>query len=919
MGIIIALVTGVPAVASAASAVPAAEAAERELARIDGAFRTSAGGDLSTLRQLSSRTQKLLASRRLPRADTGLAQLMLAMIERDRVLADDTAARLPGLEAARAYLRLSGETDRGAAAEAWSIEGEILTHPLALADQSDLLAAVDAFSEAVRLSAEDPQARRSAVFNRAAASTFIAGPGAAVAIEGAIRDFESLLADPEFSEDAGSVSLARFNLAGAYMQRQRGDRTVNAEHAITLYQQALAASDRRHDPAGWARVARNLADALLQARLQQPARLDRSVELLTQAVEALDAASRPQAAFDTRLTLADALRRRASWTAMADLDAAAKVLDDARLPPGDQRRLGQLAAAKADLLVSRRADGDESVRPEDVAAAWRAALALTDRARSPRAWASMQNNLGNACNQADRPDLEACARDAYGAALAIRTLADMPMEHFESLTNLGQLEFRRGHWAAAAQIATDLTANEERLFPDLSDLAVAEDAAGRSGRWYENGAYALAKLGRADEAYRMLDAGRARTARQRVGLHDAVLRGAAPSNSLIVAPLITNQGTAVFIRIDGTTKVRFLDDLKGPEVARRISADDVSQPGWLQQYDTAHYPFDQNEAARRRLWSNDVAEMADWMGSRLVQPILAALAEEGVPSDRPIVWSLQGELAILPFSAATLADGRPLVAARPTSLTPSEYFLGLHVSAATEPLLSIANPTADPKLAFAALESTSAVRSAGATARALPAAQATSKGLIQSFPIARVLHFAGHAWHDPDQPDQSFLETADGHLTLATLLAARPADAPDLVVLSACESGRVHVTGSANEFQGLPIGFLTAGAGGVVATLWPVDDLVAFLLMDDFFQRVFQQRETPQAALAGAQNWLRTANGADLAARVRRIRSETATPPAKLDEASAAFQTLGDETPFASAAYWSAFYYTGQITSGVQR
>jgi hypothetical protein len=704
-------------------------------------------------------------------------------------------------------------------------------------------------------------------------------------------------------------------LAAAYLQRQAGDRTVNTERAIVLYQEVLVASDRQRDQMGWTRSARNLADALIRARLEQPARTDRAVDLLTETVATLDKAHRPQAAFDARLALADALKRRSRWTTPADLDDAQKILTGAHVPTGDAIRAAQLAAANAELLKARRNDAGEAVvTPEDVVAAWRAALALTDQSATPRMWASMENNLGNACNEADRPDLYSCAREAYGAALTVRTLADMPMEHFESLTNLGQLEFRQRHWAAAAEIAQTLTANAERVFPDSADLAVVEDAAARSERWYENGAYALAKLARANEAYRMLDGGRARTARLRVGLRDSAARAAPPSDALVIAPLVTNQGTAIFLDMEGgPTRVKFLDDLNGGEVARHLSTDDEAHPGWLQQYDTAHDPYGLPEAVRRRMWADDVADISDWIGARLVQPTLSWLAEQGVPLDRPLVWSVQGELAILPFAAATLADGRPLISLRAISLTPSEYFLGAPIHVSSEPLLSVANPTRDPALAFAALESASAVNQAGVGARFLPAEEATSDELVRSFAAARVLHFAGHAWHDPEAPEESFLETADGHLTLKTLLAARPTRAPDLVVLSACESGRIHVTEAANEFQGLPIGFLAAGSGGVVATLWPVDDVVAFLLMDEFFRQLFGQQEPPQAALAAAQNWLRTASGMDLAAHIQRIRQENRASSAKLNQADETFQAIGTARPFAAAAYWSGFYYTGQI------
>jgi CHAT domain-containing protein/tetratricopeptide (TPR) repeat protein len=66
-------------------------------------------------------------------------------------------------------------------------------------------------------------------------------------------------------------------------------------------------------------------------------------------------------------------------------------------------------------------------------------------------------------------------------------------------------------------------------------------------------------------------------------------------------------------------------------------------------------------------------------------------------------------------------------------------------------------------------------------------------------------------------------------ITARCWLAHRP-----LVVISACRSGlpRDH---AADEFTSLPGAFLMAGAGGVIASLWPVDDAATFLLMEEFY------------------------------------------------------------------------------------
>lgn len=587
------------------------------------------------------------------------------------------------------------------------------------------------------------------------------------------------------------------------------------------------------------------------------------------------------------------------------------MLAAAVLPSTDPSRRAQLQAGRAHILGARQLAGDTAVSPGSVVAAWRETLEGLDRGRDPSLWASLQNNLGNACNNPDRPLLERCAREAYAAALSVRTAGAMPREHFDTLTNLALLEFRLGNWDKAASLSLALTKQSQAMFGDASGAGFATDAAARATRAFEEGAFALAKLGRVDEAYRLLDEGRARSARTRLGLGASSPRVPVPADIIIVAPLVTNQGVAVLAKFEGGIHATFFDDLKGPEVASRITSPDPTTPGWLQMYEAAQDVDRAPEGARRRRWIGDVAAMADWLGDRLVQPTLDWLARENAPPGQPIVWSVQGELAVLPFASATLRDGEPLVARRPIAFTPAEAFVGAPRAAPTGPVISFANPTDDPNLALAQVESASVLMLTG-TARAKAAPPPATRAIVlDAISNARIFHFAGHAWHDPDVPEDSFLETADGPLRLRDLLSARPARAPMLVILSACESGRIRITDAANEFQGLPIGFLGAGTGGVIATLWPVEDLVALLIVDGTIREMTRTRLPPAQALAAAQNWLRTATGPVLAERLRAI--ALVNPAPKLDEAAAILSRLDAAAPFAPAAYWGSFIYAGEI------
>lgn len=127
----------------------------------------------------------------------------------------------------------------------------------------------------------------------------------------------------------------------------------------------------------------------------------------------------------------------------------------------------------------------------------------------------------------------------------------------------------------------------------------------------------------------------------------------------------------------------------------------------------------------------------------------------------------------------------------------------------------------------------------------------------------RILHFATHGLLDAEQPGRSGLmlslvdrdrRPVSGFVGLSDIYNLR---APvDLVVLSACSSalGR-DVRGEG--LMGLTRGFMYAGASGVVASLWDVDDEATSELMKHFYANMLKEGMTPAEALREAQNSIR--------------------------------------------------------------
>jgi CHAT domain-containing protein/tetratricopeptide (TPR) repeat protein len=123
----------------------------------------------------------------------------------------------------------------------------------------------------------------------------------------------------------------------------------------------------------------------------------------------------------------------------------------------------------------------------------------------------------------------------------------------------------------------------------------------------------------------------------------------------------------------------------------------------------------------------------------------------------------------------------------------------------------------------------------------------------------RIVHFATHGLVDYQHPDLSGLVLSlvdekgnpqDGFLRMHDIYNLKlPVD---LIVLSACNTGLGREV-KGEGLMGLTRGFMYAGAGGVVASLWKVDDDATAELMKHFYEGIFQKNMTPAAALREAQ------------------------------------------------------------------
>ncbi len=149
---------------------------------------------------------------------------------------------------------------------------------------------------------------------------------------------------------------------------------------------------------------------------------------------------------------------------------------------------------------------------------------------------------------------------------------------------------------------------------------------------------------------------------------------------------------------------------------------------------------------------------------------------------------------------------------------------------------------------------------------------ATLRGLWGSG--ADVVHFATHALADLRQPLASLLVLpatdaggAPTYLTAGQVEGWR--GDIELVFLSACESA-IGPPRFAGGMPGLQGAFLRAGARGVIATLWPIEDVLAQEFSEDFYQRFTGGESAPRALSETQRAWLAPKAGASDAEQMRR-------------------------------------------------
>ncbi len=244
----------------------------------------------------------------------------------------------------------------------------------------------------------------------------------------------------------------------------------------------------------------------------------------------------------------------------------------------------------------------------------------------------------------------------------------------------------------------------------------------------------------------------------------------------------------------------------------------------------------------------------------LIEPIAEFLPKN---PDEHVVFIPQDYLFLLPFPALQDASGQYLIEKHTIMTAPAIQVLELtHQKRQSrsaqntgaiqgKDVLVVGNPTMPAQLAPLPSAEQEALEIAKMfNTEAITGDRATKVSIVQQLPKARLVHLATHGLLDdikklgvpgaialaPSKDDEGFLTA--GEIFDLKLNA-------ELVVLSACNSGRGKITG--DGVIGLSRSLISAGVPSVVVSLWSIPDAPTALLMTEFYRNLKGNPDKAQA------------------------------------------------------------------------
>ncbi len=284
-----------------------------------------------------------------------------------------------------------------------------------------------------------------------------------------------------------------------------------------------------------------------------------------------------------------------------------------------------------------------------------------------------------------------------------------------------------------------------------------------------------------------------------------------------------------------------------------------------------------------------VDQLAKRLSDRLLLPL-----KKAVGSAKHLVFVGDDELVGVPLQALPLGSGLALdrfeVSYAPSLATYARWQVPARSDGHSLDLLAIGAVDYRP-VAPAATEDDVAIGVQIAEDHPLPFARAEIDAIAAQFPAARTttwtgsqankatlrraskadelqryryVHFAAHAWAQPDKPESSAIVLAGAGDELPTHRALTAAElaglkmGSELIVLSACDTAAGHFE-HGQGLLGLAYAGLAAGNRAALLSLWPIADETTARFMSSMYTKL-RRGANPASALAATQREFRHSN-----------------------------------------------------------
>lgn len=597
------------------------------------------------------------------------------------------------------------------------------------------------------------------------------------------------------------------------------------------------------------------------------------------------------------------------------------------------------AAARNNLAnaLSRLPDEKRIKNLERVIKLTEEALQIRTQDKFPDEWAKTQIIRAKAYHErslGDKASNLKLAAELFEQALRFQTQRAFPSDFLVTVYELSLvlLELKQ-YPKALSYIEKALEINERELLQHDILSSEAKHLVSQAHSLFANAVWAHVQLKNYTAAVQIMEQGKSRLLKKKLSL-DHLTRpndpltsnlfhwlSTLPSDSAIVAPVFSDQGTIVFILKPGITNIDESNVISISGFTRKdlygLMRGGMSGEwgGYMVSY--RDLKIETSEESKRIAWESYVTKIFNIFSTNWFDQTLFHLQQLNIKLGSRLIWIVDSDTNLLPINSINF-NGEPLLANYYIQFVPSIY----SAFVAQENLKKekkdhinlVINPTED--LPGTIIES-KVIQKHFPSKTELIGSQATIENfeqLIKSTP-STYLHVASHGTHsivNPNPNNSGLVLKGKRVFSIRNILnlPSNQFDANRLVVLSACETNFVDIE-MPFESLGVPAAFLQAGAPAVISTLWLVNDVATMLIMTKFYEFHRKFDIEPVVALAKAQLWLRSATYKEIEKLLDDFWDKKETNEIIRAATMKSTNIKQNDVPFANRYFWAGFVYTG--------